>query len=331
MAETPLKGRGGGLQAGWETWRTVPGVHRNVPGVPTAPLFSPPPPGQSSHGSSGHGSEVGFVAPPPPLPQHQQHQQQRQGSGSGAGGGDDAPTPRLQGSHLAPELIAPSSPSSLHAGPSPPSTPRGSSGGVTAAAAAAAGAGAAGALGPTRTLWAFFLRELHWGHALSWRQRGAPTEHVMNFLRVTLSLEPFLSFGHLLCIDLFLFHFTMLPLRCAGALWRLLALAAAALLRRLGLGGGGGAGGGFTQAQAYDLIKGALFVAATLALGAVQVSRVYHYIRGEAIIKLCVGEGVAPAPLPPRTPWASFPPFHTHLHTYTFMPPHLPTRQLCYL
>jgi hypothetical protein len=260
-AETPLKGRGGGLQAGWESWRTVPGVHRNVPGVPAAPLFSPPPPGGSA------GSECGFVAPPLP--------------GSG-GGSDDAPTPRLHCSGLAPELIAPSSPSSLSAGgPSPPTSPR-------AAAAAAPAAAGSGGLGPTRSLWAFFLRELHWGHALSWRQRGAPTEHVLNFLRVTLSLEPFLSFGHLLCIDLFLFHFTMLPLRCVGALCRLASLAVAGLLRKLGLGAGEGGGGGFTQAQAYDLIKGAIFLAATLALGVVQVSRVYHYIRGEAIIKLCV-------------------------------------------
>ena len=37
---------------------------------------------------------------------------------------------------------------------------------------------------------------------------------------------------------------------------------------------------------ADDLIKGAIFITATSALGAVQVSRVYHYIRGEAIIKL---------------------------------------------
>jgi hypothetical protein len=106
----------------------------------------------------------------------------------------------------------------------------------------------------------------------------------------------------------------MLPLRCAGALWRLGSLAAASLLRRLGLAAAakGGADGsaaaaaGFTQAQAYDLIKGAIFVAATLALGVVQVSRVYHYIRGEAIIKLCApGRGAAPRarcrPAPPSS------------------------------
>jgi hypothetical protein len=38
----------------------------------------------------------------------------------------------------------------------------------------------------------------------------------------------------------------------------------------------------------YDLLKGALLLTSALVLGLVQVSRVYHYIRGEAIIKLYV-------------------------------------------
>ena len=146
-------------------------------------------------------------------------------------------------------------------------------------------------------LLSFLQKELQWGHAHAWRSRSGTSEHVMNFFRVTLSLEPFLNFGHLLCIDLFLFHFTLLPLRCVFALWRLGCAAVAAVRGRVmgWLGGGekgapgSGAGGGFinfSQAHAYDLIKGAIFITATSALGAVQVSRVYHYIRGEAIIKL---------------------------------------------
>lgn len=146
-------------------------------------------------------------------------------------------------------------------------------------------------------LFSFLQRELQWGHAHTWRSRSGTSEHVMNFFRVTLSLEPFLNFGHLLCIDLFLFHFTLLPLRCVFALWRLGCAAVAAVRGRVmgWLGGGekgapgSGEGGGFinfSQAHAYDLIKGAIFITATSALGAVQVSRVYHYIRGEAIIKL---------------------------------------------
>ena len=47
----------------------------------------------------------------------------------------------------------------------------------------------------------FLQRELQWGHAHTWRSRSDTSEHVMNFFRVTLSLEPFLNFGHLLCIE----------------------------------------------------------------------------------------------------------------------------------
>ena len=226
---------------------------------------------------------------------------------------DEAPTPRLHGGSLMPEALAPTSPVSL---------PADSSGGGSEAAAGPSAPRAA--LGPTNSLWAFFVRELQWGHSLSWRQRGMPTEHVMNFLRVTVALEPFLTFGHFLCIDLFLFHFTALPLRCAGALWRLGCMAAASLLRRVGLSSSAqgaplsGSAAGFTQAQAYDLIKGAIFLAATLALGAVQVSRVYHYIRGEAIIKLCV----ALCPVPRR---ACRPPFFlSFLRLPTPSPPFFP-------
>ena len=43
-----------------------------------------------------------------------------------------------------------------------------------------------------------------------------------------------------------------------------------------------------TRAAVYDLLKGAIIVLATVTLGYVQVSRVYHYIRGEAVIKLYV-------------------------------------------
>jgi hypothetical protein len=43
-----------------------------------------------------------------------------------------------------------------------------------------------------------------------------------------------------------------------------------------------------TRAGLYDVIKGCMIITATAVLGLVQVSRVYHYIRGEAIIKLYV-------------------------------------------
>jgi hypothetical protein len=246
--ETPLKGKGGALVDGWQSWRTNPGIHYNQPrDGRSRSLFSPGGPQASESGS-----EAGFAAEgdgglsPPAQPQ-------------------PAPPPPLPPPLPPPPLPLPLQAAAAAAASSPPPPPA-----------------------PLGML-EFLQRELHWGHALSWRERGAPTEHVMNFLRVTLSLEPFLTFGHLLCIDLFIFHFTLLPLRCLAALARLAGLAAASLLAAvLPRTPAAARAPAFTQAQVYDLIKGAIFVAATLALGAVQVSRVYHYIRGEAIIKLCV-------------------------------------------
>ena len=133
---------------------------------------------------------------------------------------------------------------------------------------------------PPPTLYQHLCSEISWGHALSPRGLALPAEHMLNFLRVTFALEPFLSFGHALCVDLFLFHFTLLPVRCVAALWVAIGSWCGMRREKSGLV--------FTNAHAYDLIKGALLVAAATALGFVQVSRVYHYIRGEAIIKLYV-------------------------------------------
>jgi hypothetical protein len=135
--------------------------------------------------------------------------------------------------------------------------------------------------------------ELGWGRSLAWNRQVGTGEHVVNFLKVPAKVESFLTFGHLLCIDLFLFQFTLLPLRFVSALGTgIAALAYAAMPEsvqsRLGPKGQEGRWPSFTRAHAYDLLKGTILIASTLALASVQVSRVYHYIRGEAIIKLYV-------------------------------------------
>lgn len=143
--------------------------------------------------------------------------------------------------------------------------------------------------------------ELGWGVGLPWRRRARPAQHVVNFLSVPLRLEPLLSFGHAMCVDLLLFQFTSLPIRCVHAAMALAMLTVKSSCKVLGLAWfttskdathtsvrRGGAWPTFTRAHAYDLVRGSVVVCAVLALGWVQVSRVYHYIRGEAIIKLYV-------------------------------------------
>lgn len=125
----------------------------------------------------------------------------------------------------------------------------------------------------------YIAAELGWGSGLSWESRRGRAEHVINFLKVPVQLEPFLTFGHAACIDLFLFNFTYLPFRCMVALGTLFLSGFSRNQRHMPA---------FTRAHAYDLVRGCLILISVWALGAVQVSRVYHYIRGEAIIKLYV-------------------------------------------
>jgi hypothetical protein len=60
------------------------------------------------------------------------------------------------------------------------------------------------------------------GYGLEWKRTARTTHHVVNFLSVPFRLEPFLSFGTFLCLDLFLFHITFLPLRFLIAIFALI-------------------------------------------------------------------------------------------------------------
>lgn len=106
-------------------------------------------------------------------------------------------------------------------------------------------------------------------------QRFPPLSRVYNFLTLPLYLERFLAFGFLLCLDMLLFHVTFQPWRATYALLRLLA---PVRCRRVRL----------NKRQRLDLLH-AVIVAWTLVfLSAVDMSRVYHYIRGQSVLKLYV-------------------------------------------
>lgn len=123
------------------------------------------------------------------------------------------------------------------------------------------------------------------GYGLEWKRTARTTHHVVNFLSVPFRLEPFLSFGTFLCLDLFLFHITFLPLRFLIAIFALIqTLVSYGCSRILGCR----SRPQFTRVHAYDILKGLIIILSVTVLGYVQVSRVYHYIRGEAIIKLYV-------------------------------------------
>ena len=96
------------------------------------------------------------------------------------------------------------------------------------------------------------------------------SERVSNFFAIPLEVERFMWFGYLICLDSFLWLFTSLPLRCLRSLSRLFKL------RSLSMG------------QRFDLVRMLMFVLCCYFFMWMDASRLYHSIRGQAVIKLYV-------------------------------------------
>ncbi|KAF9038267.1 DUF747-domain-containing protein [Hymenopellis radicata] len=96
-------------------------------------------------------------------------------------------------------------------------------------------------------------------------------ERVSNFLNIPIAIEQIMSFGFLLCLDSFLYTFTVLPIRFVLALYRVLSLKRVA------------------PSQKADLLRVSLFVLTVLICGPLtDPSKIYHSIRGQDTIKLYV-------------------------------------------
>ncbi|GAA6008348.1 hypothetical protein JCM11491_004443 [Sporobolomyces phaffii] len=124
------------------------------------------------------------------------------------------------------------------------------------------------------TLWEYFKQEVltvqvdNAGH-------GEKSERVTNFLTVPRELEKVILFGLVICLDAFLYTFTILPLRAIAA-------AALSASRR---GGGRGLG----VSEKCDLIKMAVVAITVVALHHLtDASKMYHGVRGQETIKLYV-------------------------------------------
>ncbi|KAL5037228.1 hypothetical protein BDV3_006753 [Batrachochytrium dendrobatidis] len=100
------------------------------------------------------------------------------------------------------------------------------------------------------------------------------TERIRNFLNVPRELEKFMYLGYLICLDSFLYIFTILPMRVLIASWWLICWCFG--------------GKKMKPAQKTDLIKGALVFICTYILHYFDASRLYHSVRGQALIKLYV-------------------------------------------
>uniref|UniRef100_A0A7N6ATR9 Transmembrane anterior posterior transformation 1a n=1 Tax=Anabas testudineus TaxID=64144 RepID=A0A7N6ATR9_ANATE len=103
-------------------------------------------------------------------------------------------------------------------------------------------------------------------------------EKVYTCMRIPKELEKLMIFGFFLCVDAFLYVFTLLPLRVLLALLRLLTLPCC-----------GFSGSRLLQpAQVCDMLRGLILVLCFSMMHYVDYSMMYHLIRGQSVIKLYI-------------------------------------------
>lgn len=124
--------------------------------------------------------------------------------------------------------------------------------------------------------------------------------HIQNFFLVPFYLESLLFLGFFICLDAFLYVITYLPIRIFFSLYLLLVecysfitktLLSIPLLSIQWIGGHAKIPAttfSFHRTHLYDLMRGAMFAIGCVALRQIDMSQVYHFIRGQSMIKLYV-------------------------------------------
>lgn len=102
-------------------------------------------------------------------------------------------------------------------------------------------------------------------------------ERVYTCLRIPRELEKLMFFGFFLCLDAFLYLFTLLPLRVLLALMRFITLPCGLRDGRL-----------LQPAQVCDILKSVIMVICFIMMHYVDYSMMYHLIRGQSVIKLYI-------------------------------------------
>ncbi|KAH8549943.1 eukaryotic membrane protein family-domain-containing protein [Umbelopsis sp. PMI_123] len=106
-------------------------------------------------------------------------------------------------------------------------------------------------------------------------------ERVTNLLGVPGAVEKLMSFGLVVCLDSFLYTFTILPLRFFFALVRFVEVSVWNILNIRTLDRRH-----LKPSQKCDLLKGLLLILTYFAMRTLDASRMYHSIRGQAVLKL---------------------------------------------
>ena len=133
----------------------------------------------------------------------------------------------------------------------------------------------------------FIGADLAWSSGLRPEGLDIDRRRVSNFMRVPLQLEKLQIFGCFVCLDTMLFVFTLLPLRFFMALATILGACATRIVPgRLLCGYGRARRVRAHRVHLYDVLRATLIVTTCIALQRVHMSRIYHYIRTQSVIKL---------------------------------------------
>lgn len=132
------------------------------------------------------------------------------------------------------------------------------------------------------SLFRYFTSELTRGYLPEKDQKNftEKRKRIYTFIQVPLQLEQFIIYGFFQCVDAFLFIFTFLPLRICLALIKLLTHPCGFFMygsRKI-----------LEPAQTCDILKGIIIVISCCLLNYLDISMMYHIIRGQAVLKLYV-------------------------------------------
>ncbi|SYW78091.1 uncharacterized protein UBRO2_02283 [Ustilago bromivora] len=106
-------------------------------------------------------------------------------------------------------------------------------------------------------------------------------ERVTNFISIPFWMEKIIMFGFVVCLDSFLYTFTILPLRFGVAMWTWIGNSARWIL--------GGQKRYLQSSQKCDILKMLLIVLSCVILSRItDASKMYHSVRGQDVVKLSV-------------------------------------------
>ncbi|XP_058253023.1 transmembrane anterior posterior transformation protein 1 homolog isoform X2 [Hemibagrus wyckioides] len=113
-------------------------------------------------------------------------------------------------------------------------------------------------------------------------------ERVYTCMRIPKELEKLMMFGCFLCLDAFLYVFTLLPLRTLLAFLRLLTIPCCGLGAHVCPYCQRSSSRLLQPAQVCDLLKGLIMVLCCSMMHYVDYAMMYHLIRGQSVIKLYI-------------------------------------------